>query len=322
MRKFFVVILLQMAFATLALAQEREVSIAAEWGSISATLALPDEGVTTAALIVAGSGPTDRNGNSSLQLNTYAYKMLSDELVEGGFAVLRYDKRGLPLSAAPTELMLNVVFSDYVDDAALCVDYLRDMGYDRVVVVGHSEGGQIALELALRSELGVDGVVLLSAAGYPMETILMRQLSAQLMPSYVGLMVAATDIIQRLKRGENIAEESIPKELLSLFHPAVQPFVRSNLTTDPQELISRVEQPALIISGGRDIQVSVDNAERLVERAKRGKHISFENMCHTLKDTATSDRIEQLMSVYINSQLPLSDGLAAAVVEFMKQFNY
>lgn len=159
---------------------------------------------------------------------------------------------------------------------------------------------------------------MLSAAGYPMDTILMRQLSAQLMPSYMGLMVSATDIIQRLKRGEDVAEDRIPKELISLFHPSVQPYLRSYLTTDPAELIAKVECPTLIISGGRDIQISVDNAERLFVSSKGAKHISFADMSHVLKDATTDDRIEQMLSVYTNSQLPLTEGLADAIVEFLK----
>ena len=317
MRKI-VAILLFLTLSPMAFAGEQEVRIDADWGTLYGTLAVPEEGATTAVVIVAGSGPTDRNGNSSLQITTYAYKMLSDALVDAGYAVLRYDKRAIGMSLAPREVVLSAVFSDFVDDAALCVDYLRNEGYDKVVVAGHSEGGMVALHLALRDDVSVDGIVLLSAAGYPMDTILMRQLSAQLMPSYMGLMVSATDIIQRLKRGEDVAEDRIPKELISLFHPSVQPYLRSYLTTDPAELIAKVECPTLIISGGRDIQVSVDNAERLFSSSKGAKHISFADMSHVLKDATTDDRIEQMLSVYTNSQLPLTEGLADAIVEFLK----
>lgn len=318
MRKFFALIVALVALSPLAFAQEQEVKIEAEWGTLYGTLAVPEDGASTAIVIVAGSGPTDRNGNSSMQVTTYAYKMLSDALVDAGYAVLRYDKRAIGMSYAPREVVLSAVFSDFVDDAALCVDYLRDAGYDKVVVAGHSEGGQIALHLARRADVAVDGLVLLSAAGYTMETILMRQLSAQLMPAHMGLMLSATDIIQRLKRGEDVAEERVPKELLSLFHPAVQPFLRSCLKTDPAELIAGVEEPVLIISGGRDIQVSVDNAERLLASSNGAKHISFEDMSHVLKDATTDDRVEQMLSVYTNSQLPLSEGLTDAIVEFLK----
>ena len=301
-------------------AQEREVVISCDWGDISATLNTPTDGSDIAVLIVAGSGPTDRNGNSGQGLNSYAYKMLSDELVKGGVAVLRYDKRAIGRSRLndPTTIP-NLVFNDFVDDAARCVGYLRGEGFKRVIVAGHSEGGEIALHLALREDVDVDSLVLLCCPGYPMDQILSAQLSAQLVPQHLGLMVTATTLMKRIKAGEMVAVESIPQELLSLFHPSVQPFLCSSMAFDPAELMSRVEQPALIISGGRDIQVTRDNAEKLMTRAKCGEHIHFEQMTHILKNADTNDRIQQLMGVYTNANLPITEGVSTAIIEFVKR---
>lgn len=301
-------------------AQEREVVIACDWGDISATLSAPAESSDVAVLIVAGSGPTDRNGNSGQGLNSYAYKMLADELVKGGVAVLRYDKRAIGRSTLNNSTIIpNLVFDDFVDDAVRCVDYLRGEGFKKVVVAGHSEGGEIALHLALREDVKVDGLVLLCCPGYSMDQILMAQLSAQLVPQYIGLMATATNIIKSIKRGDSVAVESIPQELLSLFHPSVQPFLCSSMAFDPAELMSRVEQPTLIISGGRDIQVAKDNADRLMEVAKCGEHIHFDQMTHILKSADTNDRIQQLMGIYTNSKLPLTEGLSEAILGFVKR---
>ena len=117
MRKI-VAILLFLTLSPMAFAGEQEVRIDADWGTLYGTLAVPEDGATTAVVIVAGSGPTDRNCNSSLQITTYAYKMLSDALVDAGYAVLRYDKRAIGMSYAPREVVLSAVFSDFVDDAA------------------------------------------------------------------------------------------------------------------------------------------------------------------------------------------------------------
>ena len=294
--------------------------IACDWGDISATINTPANGSDVAVLIVAGSGPTDRNGNSGPSLNTYTYKKLSDDLVKGGIAVLRYDKRAIGRSTLndPTTIP-NLVFGDFVDDAARCVDYLRGEGFKRVVVAGHSEGGEIALHLALREDVEVDGLVLLCCPGFPMDQILNAQLSAQLVPQYMGLMVTATTIMRRIKAGESVPVESIPQELLSLFHPSVQPFLCSSMAFDPAELMSRVEQPSLIISGGRDIQVTKENGERLMAQAKRAEHLHFEQMTHILKNADTNDRIQQLVSVYTNVNLPLTDGVSRAIIEFVKR---
>ena len=301
------------------LAQEREVVIACDWGDISATLNTPTEGSDVAVLIVAGSGPTDRNGNSGQGLNSYAYKMLSDDLVNGGVAVLRYDKRAIGRSSLndPTTIP-NLVFGDFVDDAARCVNYLRDEGFSRVIVAGHSEGGEIALHLALSEEVAIDGLVLLCCPGFAMDQILNTQLSAQLVPQYMGLMLRASAIIQRIKGGESVPLDSIPQELISLFHPSVQPFLSSCMAFDPADMMSRVEQPTLIISGGRDIQVDKSNAEKLVANAKRGEHRHFGQMTHILKDADTDDRIQQLMGVYTNANLPITEGLSEAILKFIK----
>ena len=319
MKKLLLSIMMMASAICAATAQEREVIIACDWGDIYATLNTPVDGSDVAVLIVAGSGPTDRNGNSGSSLKAYTYKMLSDNLVKGGIAVLRYDKRAIGSSRVndPTTIP-NVVFEDFVDDAARCVDFLRGEGFKRVVVAGHSEGGEIALHLALREDVVVDGLVLLCCPGYPMDQILSAQLSAQLVPQYLGLMVTATTLMQRIKAGEMVPVESIPQELLSLFHPSVQPFLCSSMAFDPAELMSRVEQPTLVISGGRDIQVTKENAERLMAGAKCGEHIHFEQMTHILKDADTNDRIQQLVSVYVNANLPLTEGLSEAIVKFVK----
>lgn len=319
MRRLILSIIVMVTTICTVVAQEREVVIACDWGDISATLKTPEAGCDVAVLIVAGSGPTDRNGNSGQSLNTYTYKMLSDNLVKGGIAVLRYDKRAIGRSRLNDPATIpNLVFDDFVDDAARCVDYLHSEGFKKVVVAGHSEGGEIALHLALREDVAVDGLVLLCCPGFPMDQILNAQLSAQLVPQHVGLMVTATTIIKRIKAGESVPVESIPQELLSLFHPSVQPFLSSSMAFDPAELMSRVEQPTLVISGGRDIQVTKENAERLMAGAKCGEHLHFEQMTHILKDADTSDRIQQLVNVYVNANLPLTEGLSKAIIKFVK----
>ena len=104
---------------------------------------------------------------------------------------------------------------------------------------------------------------------------------------------------------------------MSLFHPSVQKFLHSSMAFDPQRLMAEITLPALIVSGGRDVQVSVDNGQRLMEVAQRGRYANFENMCHVLKDAPSSDRVEQLMGVYTNSQQPLSQGLSKAIADFI-----
>ncbi len=302
-------------------AQQREVVVECEWGNISATIDMPEEGSNTAVLIVAGSGPTDRNGNSGAGLNTYSYKMLGETLAHSGYAVMRYDKRGIGGSPIPAEDIPSLVFEDYIDDARACAKFLRAEDFERVIVAGHSEGGLIALQLASEEACCLDGVVLLCAPGYNMAEILNFQLSQQLVPAYMGLMVKSTAIINSLKAGRMVAQEDIPAELMSLFHPTVQPFIISNMRYEPTELAAKCRVPMLIVSGGRDIQVSVSNGERLHGANPAAEHRMFENMTHVLKDADTSDRMMQIMSIYTNASLAITEALAPAIVEFINNIK-
>ena len=302
-------------------AQQREVVVECDWGNISATIDMPEEGGNTAVLIVAGSGPTDRNGNSGAGLNTYSYKMLGETLAHSGYAVMRYDKRGIGGSPIPAEDIPSLVFENYIDDARACAKFLRAEGFERVIVAGHSEGGLIALQLAAEEACCLDGVVLLCAPGYNMAEILNFQLSQQLVPAYMGLMVKSTAIINSLKAGRMVSEEDIPAELMSLFHPTVQPFIISNMRYEPTELAAKCRVPMLIVSGGRDIQVSVSNGERLHGANPAAEHRMFENMTHVLKNADTSDRMMQIMSIYTNANLAITEALAPAIVEFINNIK-
>ena len=302
-------------------AQHRDVVVECEWGKISATIDMPEVGSDTAVLIVAGSGPTDRNGNSAAGLSTYSYKMLGEALAESGYAVMRYDKRAIGLSPIPAEDVPNLVFEDFIDDARTCVEYLRKEGFERVIVAGHSEGGLIALALAAEAECCLDGVVLLCAPGYNMAEILNYQLSQQLVPAYMGLMVKSTKIIDSLKAGNRVAIEDIPSELLGLFHPTVQPFIISNMKYEPVELAAKCRVPMLIVSGGRDIQVSVSNGNRIHGANPAAEHCIFENMTHVLKDADTSDRVAQIMGIYTNANLAITEDLAPTIVEFLNNIK-
>lgn len=310
-----------LCFATVVVAQSREVVVECDWGKISGTIDMPTEGANTALLLVAGSGPTDRYGNSAAGLSTYSYKMLGEALAERGIAVMRYDKRAIGLSPIPAEDVPNLVFDDYIDDARACVEFLRSEGFERVVVAGHSEGGLIALALAAEEKCCLDGVVLLCAPGFNMAEILNYQLSQQLVPAYMGLMVKSTNIINSLKEGRMVALEDIPNELISLFHPTIQPFLISNMRYEPAELAAKCRVPMLVVSGGRDIQVSVANGKRIHEAQPSAQHVLFEDMTHVLKDANTSDRVQQLMSVYTNANQSITEGVAPTIEEFVNNIK-
>lgn len=296
-------------------AAEREVRIACPWGTICGTLAAPDDGTAhTAVVIIAGSGPTDRNGNSPMGISPASYKMLSDELCAAGYAVLRYDKRAIGRSVYPAEQIASLTFDDYVEDAVRCIAFLRDEGFGKVVPIGHSEGSLIALCAAQTA--AVDGIVSLSGAGYRLDIILNRQLAGQLMAADMGLLVRATAILNDLAAGKRV--DDVPQALQSLFGAHVQPFIISQLRYDPADMARRTRQPLLIVAGGRDIQISADNAQRLHAAAPHSQLVILPEMTHVLKDCDSTDMMTQMSGVYSDSTLPLDSGLCRAITEFLK----
>ena len=163
--KHLLTAILLLAFAHTA-AGERNVSLERDFGTLYGTLLTPDAGTETVAVIIAGSGPTPRNGN----VNSYLY--LAQALEKAGIASLRYDKRGIGASRfTEPEKMADAVLGDFIGDAAAWADYLAGEGFRRVILIGHSEGALIAFCAAQQCP-EVDAVISLAGAGYPLDEIL------------------------------------------------------------------------------------------------------------------------------------------------------
>ena len=141
------------------------------------------------------------------------------------------------------------------------------------------------------------------------------------MPQYMALMLQADVVLRSLKAGKTYPDEKISKELLSLFHSSIQPFLINCMQYDPQQLATSVEKPMLVVCGGNDIQVSRDNGEVIVKAQPKAELVVFESMTHVLKDWTSADRIEQLVNVYVNSQLPLTEGLASTISQFIENIK-
>src|ERR1700684_4026578 len=176
--------------AVSAAAEETKIRV----GAIDAVLTIPpDMERPPIALLIAGSGSTDHDGNGP-QVKPATLKKLSDQLVARKIATLRYDKRGAggwkPEFGKPEDFR----FKDYVDDAAALVNYLRSSGkFSRVILVGHSEGGLVAILTARRAP--VDGLVLLTTAARRQGDLLKAQLEKTLAPEMFQPIAKAIDDI-------------------------------------------------------------------------------------------------------------------------------
>ena len=300
------------AALTLAIAASAETPITLQTtsGEIYGTLVAPENASRTAVLIIAGSGPTDRNGNSVAGVSTNAYQLLADSLAAHGYASLRYDKRGIAASAAAGTDESQLTFDAYIDDAAAWVELLvADERFDRVVLAGHSEGGLIALVVAKRTEQ-VAAVITLAGVGEAIDATLRRQLATQPEP-YKS---ECYRIIDELKAGRKVTD--VKPELAVLFRESVQPFLISQMRYEPAAEARALKVPLLVVQGTTDIQVETTDAARLFMAQRMARIVMIDDMNHVLKICSTTNP-QQQMATYMNPSLPIAAKLVRAVIDFM-----
>ena len=280
-------------------AQESPVTLQTKSGSLAGTLLLPANasGPLAVALIIAGSGPTDRDGNTTmLPGKNNSLKLVAEALAQHGVASLRYDKRGIAGSAAAGPKESDLRFTTYVDDAAEWLEWLRrDTRFSRRVVVGHSEGSLIGILAAQRSPVSL--VVSLAGGGRPIGDVLDEQLSRAL-PA--PLLADARRIMGELKAGKTV--DSVPPPLAPVFRPSVQPYMISWLPIDPSQEVGRLTVPVLVVQGTTDTQVSAVDAERLAKGNSRATLELVDGMNHVLKEVRETGK--QAAS-YSDPSLPL-----------------
>jgi len=259
-------------------------------------------------LLIAGSGPTDRNGDQG-GAGPGSLRQLAEALAERGISTLRFDKRGIGRSV--TQMREDQVdFDAFVNDADAWLKFLaarNDLGAH--YVAGHSEGGLIGIRLARREPLA--GLILLATPGRRLSDMLREQLSETLPQP---LRDEAFTAIAALERGETVTQVSAP--LMPLLRPSVQPFLRSEMAMDPAAELMQVRLPTLIVSGGHDLQVTAADAQALAQARPDARRFDAPEMNHTLKATPAA-RAEQ-QAAYTDPRLPLMAGLADAIAAFVK----
>ncbi|MFT4101152.1 MAG: alpha/beta fold hydrolase [Burkholderiaceae bacterium] len=267
------------------------------------------------ALIVPGSGPTDRDGNSPQGLQAATYRLLAEGLAARGIASVRIDKRGLFGSRSAVRDANDVTISDYAQDVHRWVSAVRERTNARCVwVIGHSEGGIVALKAA-ESGTGICGLVLAATPGRPLGQVLRAQLRAN--PANAPLLDAAERAIETLESGRRVEMATLPPPLRPLFRPAVQGFLIDSFAVDPARLAGAFKGPMLVLQGARDLQIGPDNARLLRQAAAQAKLVVLPTANHVLKPVAT-DAPTANVATYGRADLELAPGVVEAITEFIE----
>lgn len=278
-------------------------------GDIFGSLIIPS-GKTSmpVALIIAGSGPTDRDGNNTMMKNN-SLMQLANELAQAGIASLRFDKRGIAASMKAGMKESDLRFENYIDDVKSWVKLLRnDKRFNNITIIGHSEGSLIGM---IAANTDADKYISIAGPGESADITLKKQLAAQ--PDEIKNM--CYEILDSLKAGKTKSEVS--PMLYTLFRPSVQPYMISWFKYNPQEEIKKLKIPILIIQGTKDLQVEVSDAELLQKANPAAKLLLVENMNHVFKIIAGEK--EENIKAYSNPNLQASPVMMHAISDFILQ---
>jgi uncharacterized protein len=296
--------LLILGSAASAAAEESKIRV----GAIDAYLTVPPNvDKPPVALLIAGSGSTDHDGNGP-KLKPATLKKLSDELVAHNIATLRYDKRGAGGWKKEFGRPEDFRFKDFVDDAASLVDYLRGSGrFSKVIVIGHSEGGLVAILTSRR--VPIDRLVLLATSARKQGDLLKAQLEKQVPPGQIEPIAKAIDAIMA---GQVVD----PPPAALAIAPAMQPSIASAFTEDPIDPLRKVDVPTLIVAGGRDRQLARLDFLALTTADFAAKSAWLPDMNHVLVDV--TDEADDVAS-YDQPERPLDPTLIDVVATFIDE---
>lgn len=292
---------------------EKEVAITSAGGSKLYGTLLSKNNQQKLAIIIAGSGPTDREGNNPMGVDAGSYRMLAYSLDSQNIATFRYDKRGVAKSIPSDFNESDLVFDDYTKDAEKIFDYLHDtLGFKDIYFIGHSEGSLIGMIAAQKKK--VKGYISIAGPGRPIDIVIEEQIQEQSAPD--SLQKKTAFIFNELKKGKEVPVNEIPEQLVPLFRKSIQPYMISWLKYSPEKEIKKLNCPILILQGTCDIQVKETDAKILHNANKKSTLDIIPSMTHTLKDAGKNCADQQ--NTYTDDTLPLNKLLVNDIVNFIK----
>ncbi len=263
-------------------------------------------------IFIAGSGPTDRDGNSAVaggQNNSFL--QLADSLAERGFASFRYDKLGIAKSKTDKQES-EFRFDDNADAVAAIISKMKEIGFEKFVVMGHSEGSLVGM-LAARQNPDLVGFVSLAGAARNAADVIKEQISKS--PMGKEFKTSIYENLDSLKNGFMVKKYN--PLMGSLFRESVQPYLISWMNYTPTEEIAKLEIPVLIVQGKEDLQVPAAAGEALDFHAKNSSLLLIPKMNHVLK---IIENDEENKASYSEAGFPLSREMVEGVAGFLGRF--
>lgn len=262
---------------------------------------------TKLVILIAGSGPTNRDGNQ-IGLTNNSLKLLAESLVNNGIAVYSYDKRIFAQMASGKLDETSLTFDNFIDDAKAVILYFKNQKkYQSITVAGHSEGALIGMVAANGN---ADAYISIAGAGRPIDEVLLEQIEKQA----PFLKEEVEKSLATLKSGNTFELKN--QMLASLFRASVQPYMISWIKYHPQNEIKKLQIPSLLINGEKDIQVSVQDAQLLQQAQPNAQLHIIPNMNHIFK-VIKGDDTENKAS-YTNPELPICVELTSIITTFIR----
>lgn len=259
----------------LALQNWGEIEIETEKGTLYGTLEKAKGHSGEVVVLIAGSGPTDRDNNSLvLPGRMDGFLQLSNALNQAGYSVFRYDKRTAGKSRdsfGPHDM----VFDDFVEDAILVVEEMQKKGYEKIHLVGHSQGALVAVRVAQAKEVAT--VTHLCGPSKHIDETFLQQL--KILPK--DLYEEAEQAFDAVRRGEAVGEVS--EDLEIYFSDRTTPFLSNWMQYDPVEEAQALQAPILFIAGGEDTQVLAEDLEDFQSVLSDETYQLIPHMNHVLK---------------------------------------
>lgn len=259
-------------------------------------------------IILAGSGPTDRNGNS-MMAKSNTLKLLAEGLSAQGIATFRYDKRSVKMLKDRNPNVDHIKFDDFIEDATTTLTYFKNStDFSEVYIAGHSQGSLIGM---IAAKEGADGFISIAGAGQTIDKVIIHQIGMQ----QPGLDTMAAESFKELR--EHGSTTSKHPFLASMFSKQVQPFMLNWMQYDPVTILPDLAIPVFIVNGKEDLQVSVSEAELLFSVKPDAQYLIVDDMDHSLKFTSNNNNEQKTAQEF--ASVPVMPELIDSIAAFVKK---